>query len=54
MKLFEIGEDVYINIEFIACIYKDERKIELINGDKISLCPDLFVVLWNILKCNTI
>ena len=54
MKLFEIGEDVYVNIEFIAYIYKDERKIELINGDKICLCPDLFVALLNTLKCNTI
>lgn len=53
MKLFEIGDDTFVNIEFIIFVYKDERKIELINGDKITLCPDVFINLWNILKNKT-
>lgn len=50
MKLFEIGYGEYVNIEFIVYVHQNDRRIEMINGDKISMEPTLFNELLDVLN----
>lgn len=50
MKLFEIGNGEYVNIEFIVYVHENNRQIEMINGDKISMKPMLFNELLDVLN----